>query len=272
MRLGERVDRRLLERRDATERPEDHPVRERRRPVDEVVVGHLAVVAGRQEQVAAALAAVGSGEAHVGHVAEPEVVDDAQRLLRRLDHHRPVGPQVEEHRAVRGLGVRGEEEAPRARAGVGVGELVRSGEADAAEATSHGDERGARDGVEEDLDAAQEVEPVVQPRDRVTDRDAVEQRELPQRCRQVGRSADGLPRLRQVCHVRPPRVVAARATWSEGSARGRSPPERFQPFSGSGTRTVARLTRRFPCPSSTRYGASSSPSPAWIAARSSVVT
>ena len=53
--LGERIDPRLLHRRHAPERAQHHPVRERRRAVDEVAVGLLALVAGRQEEVLAAL-------------------------------------------------------------------------------------------------------------------------------------------------------------------------------------------------------------------------
>ena len=73
----ERVDARGQQALDAAEGADHEPVRVGRRLGDEVAVGDLAVVAGRQEQVLAALALVGAGEAHVGDVALPQVVDEA---------------------------------------------------------------------------------------------------------------------------------------------------------------------------------------------------
>jgi hypothetical protein len=70
--LAERVDPGLLDPRHATKCPQDHPVGVRGAVVDEVAIWNLAGVSGREEQVPAALAAVGAGDAHVGYVAEPK--------------------------------------------------------------------------------------------------------------------------------------------------------------------------------------------------------
>ena len=83
-----------------SERADDEPVRVGRRLRDEVAVGDLAVVAGRQEQVLAALALVGPGDAHVGDVALPDVVDEAQRVRRAPRSPSARRLEVEEVRAV----------------------------------------------------------------------------------------------------------------------------------------------------------------------------
>ena len=111
--LREGVDPGLFHGGDAAQGAEDHPVGERRAPVGEVAVRQVAVVAGRHEEIFAAGALVGTRDAHVRDVAEPEVVDDAQRLRRCLDHRRTPRLEVKECCAVGGFGVRGEEEALR---------------------------------------------------------------------------------------------------------------------------------------------------------------
>ena len=118
----------------AAERADHQPVRVGRRPGDEVAVGDVAVVIGRQDQVLAALALVRAGEADVGDVALPDVVDEAQRVRGRLDHERPVGLEVQVVRAVGGLGVGGQHDVGRGRERVGVGEDVGRGLPDAAKA------------------------------------------------------------------------------------------------------------------------------------------
>ena len=84
--LRQRVDAGGLQVLHAAERADDEPVRVGRRPGDEVAVGDVAVVTGRQDQVLAALPLVRAGEADVGDVALPDVVDEAQGVRGRLDH------------------------------------------------------------------------------------------------------------------------------------------------------------------------------------------
>lgn len=79
----------LLHGRDATECTQYHPVGERRALVSEVPVRDVTALAGWHERVVAALTSIWSGDAHVGDVAEPEVIDHAQRLRRCLDYGRP---------------------------------------------------------------------------------------------------------------------------------------------------------------------------------------
>ena len=52
-------------------------------------LGQRPVVAGGDQQIAAALAAVRPGEAEIAHPAEPHVVKDAQGVRRGLHHHGP---------------------------------------------------------------------------------------------------------------------------------------------------------------------------------------
>ena len=82
---------------DAAEGAHDQPVREGRGAQDGVAVGLRAVVARREQHVPATGTPVGSGEAEVADVAEPEVVDDAQGVRRVLHDEGPV-VEVEEHR------------------------------------------------------------------------------------------------------------------------------------------------------------------------------
>ena len=91
------------------------PQAECRRLHDEVAVGNLATVAGRQDQELAASALVGPGESDVDHPAVPHVVERPQDLGRSLQHHRPVA-QVDPHPAVGGLGIGRQEDGPRVHA------------------------------------------------------------------------------------------------------------------------------------------------------------
>ncbi len=76
----QRVDPRREQRVEAVEGADHDPVRIGRRLEHEVAVRNVAVVSGGQEQVLAALAAIGAGVAHVGDVALPQVIDEAQRV------------------------------------------------------------------------------------------------------------------------------------------------------------------------------------------------
>ena len=179
--LRERVDPRAHQILHAAQRADHQPAGVRRRAGDEVPVGDVAVVVGRQDQVLAALPLVGAGEADVGHVALPDVVDEAQRVRGRLDHRRPVALEVEVVRAVRGLGVRGQHDVGRRRQRIGVGEDVRRGLPDAAKAVAHRDHRRARHAVQEHLDAAHQVQRVIAALHRVGQRQPVEELQRPER-------------------------------------------------------------------------------------------
>ena len=159
--LRERVDPGLLHRGDAAQRAQDHPVGERGAPVGEVAVGEVAVVPGRHEEILPAGALVGARDAHVRDVAEPEVVDDAQRLRRRLDHRRTPRLEVKKSRAVGGFGVRGEEEALRVGSGLGDADDPGRGDARGPQAAPHRHQGGSRHRVEEHLDAAHQIQRVI---------------------------------------------------------------------------------------------------------------
>jgi len=94
---GERVDPGLDDVLDTAQRADHQPVGEGGAPVGEVAAGLVAVIAGRQDEVLAARALVRASQAEVGDVAEPEVVEDAERVRRVLDDRRPVRFQVQEH-------------------------------------------------------------------------------------------------------------------------------------------------------------------------------
>ena len=76
---------------------------------EEAALGQRAVIAGRHDQVLAALAAVGAWEADVDDPAEPHVVDGAEPLRRLLDHHRAIG-QVHGGEVVDRVGIGGQEQ------------------------------------------------------------------------------------------------------------------------------------------------------------------
>ena len=137
-----------------------------------------AVVAGRQEQEAAALAFIGPGVADVGDVVEPEVVDQAQHVGRALHHDRAV-LQVEPGERVDALGVGGEEQRSRIHQRLeDRHRLVVRAEAPQALAL-RGLRRGGHRGQHR-LHAALEVEVVVQLVDGRLVGEAVEERQRPQ--------------------------------------------------------------------------------------------
>src|SRR5208283_4381010 len=71
------------------EAPPRDPEIERARPHD-VVTGRLVTrVAGRQEQIFAALTLVRAGDAHIYNPPIPHVVDRTEHLRRHLHHQRP---------------------------------------------------------------------------------------------------------------------------------------------------------------------------------------
>ena len=66
---------------------------------NKVAFRHFARVAGRQQQEFSALTLVGSGVADVPDVVEPEIINDAEHIRRRLDHQRAI-LQIEPHQIV----------------------------------------------------------------------------------------------------------------------------------------------------------------------------
>ena len=79
----------------------------------------LALVAGWDDQILAALALVRAGCAHVHDETEERVVDRAGSAARRnLDNGRPVGLQIEEAHAIHGIRVAGEQQR------IGVEQLI----------------------------------------------------------------------------------------------------------------------------------------------------
>ena len=130
---------------------------------DEVAVGDVAVVAGGNDQVLAALAAVGSRAAHVDDEAEPGVVDGARPATGRdLDDGRAVAIEVEDARRRRRCRCcRSGTAALESSRSVDDADLVAAVDADARPCPMpHGLERRGGDAAEEHLDAAQEVEVV----------------------------------------------------------------------------------------------------------------
>ena len=80
-------------------------------------VGQRPVIARAHQQVLAALAAIGSGQADVGDPPEPHVVDRPEDRARRrhhrnVDHHRPVR-EIDERPEVDRVRVRGQEQRRR---------------------------------------------------------------------------------------------------------------------------------------------------------------
>ena len=174
---------------------------------DEIPLRDVAVVAGRQEKVFAAFALVGTHDAHVGDVTEPEVIDHAQGLFRRLYYERASGLEVQEHGPVGGLRVGGQEVAPRVGARLGVTNLVWFGQPDAAEPIAHRNQRSAGNGVEEDLDPTQEVKCIVEIGGRGRRRYPINEVEPAEWCFQRPRHAECCHRLRQLLRGRLLRAI-----------------------------------------------------------------
>ena len=126
----------------------------------DVIAGRdFALVARRQEQVLAALAAVGTGEADVGDPEEAGVVDRPEDAGRDLHDRRPV-LDVDLGDAVDGRGVGRQQEGPR------IEELLGDAHAEGAHpgllhALEEGVDRGRRAAGQEGLDSPREVELVV---------------------------------------------------------------------------------------------------------------
>ena len=125
------------------------------------LVGNLAGVAGRQEQILAALALVGTGQAEVGDRALPEVVNEADtRPSRDLDDDRPLA-EIDVHHAVdRGV-VGREPDALGVGEVVGDDQIVEIGARSRLIADPDGFERNGRKGPQECLDGALEIHLVV---------------------------------------------------------------------------------------------------------------
>gem|GEM_PF-4334928 len=167
---------------------------------NEVALGHIAFVAGRQQQEFPALALVRAGVAHIADIIEPVIVDDPENVRRRLDDQRAI-LQVQPHHAIDGFGVRREEQRLRIhqrlhdKHGLVVGAL-------AAHAFAHGIDRRARHGVEEGLHATREVEVVVNLLDGGVVREAVEELQRAQPGFDGIRRGDRRRNVRRHLHLR----------------------------------------------------------------------
>ena len=228
--LDQRVDPGLLHVGHAAKGPQHDPVGRGRAAVGEVAVRDLLLVAGRQEQVAATLALVGSGDAHVGHIPEPEVVDHAQRPGRRLDHRRPPRVQVEHGGAIGGLGslgIGGQGQPHRVGSWIAEADHLRGGDADRAEAATQRHQRGAWDAVEEHLDPSYEVEGVVDRCHRVRHRHPVEEPQRPERRLHHVSRRQGRDRRLYPCGRQPSRLLCRHR--SSHPTSGRSAPRSISP-------------------------------------------
>ena len=63
----------------------------------EPTLGQRTVVAGREDKIFSAFTSIGSRRTEIGDPAPPGVVDRAERLGRRLEHHRPLGEIEDAH-------------------------------------------------------------------------------------------------------------------------------------------------------------------------------
>ena len=156
----QRIDPRRQQGVQPIEGADHHPVRIRRRLEHEVPVGNLALMVRRQEQVLAALTAIRPGVAHVGDVALPQIVDEAQRVRRALDHRRTVALEVEERRPVGRLRVRRQHDRCRRAARIGAGDDVRACP-NRSQPVAHRQHRRPRHAVQERVDPPHQVERVV---------------------------------------------------------------------------------------------------------------
>jgi len=77
---------------------------------DEITaVGQRPVIAGRQQEIFPAHAAIRARSAEVDHPAEPKIVEQPERVRRRLDHHGSFG-EVDIAEEIDGVGVGGEKQ------------------------------------------------------------------------------------------------------------------------------------------------------------------
>jgi hypothetical protein len=128
-----------------------------------MLVGDASVVSGGDDQVLAAISAIGTGPAHVGDESEPGVVDGARATTRRdLDDRGAISFQVEDPRHVHGVGVTGQEQRGRVEQAVEDADLVAGRDSDLLHPDPHRLQRRRRYTVEERLDTAHEVEVVAQ--------------------------------------------------------------------------------------------------------------
>ena len=139
----------------------------------EVAVGGLVLEAGRQEQVLAPLALVGSGEAHIDDPACPAVVDGAQYAGRCFENERTI-VKVDPHNAVGGAGV------PREDDGAWVYQVFpdthgRVGRSPLEQGTAHRGHARHRQGQQVGLDGTLEVQVVEQCLDRGIVREPVKE-------------------------------------------------------------------------------------------------
>ena len=149
----------------------------------EAAVGQRLVIAGPHQQVLAALAAIRPGQAEVGHPAEPHVVDRSQDRARRrhhrnVDHHRPVR-EIDERPEVDRVRVRRQEQRRRIHQ-LGEDQDLVVLDPDAEEPTPDRDQRRPPDAVQVRLDAAHEIEVVVQPLRRLRRRRPVAELKRPE--------------------------------------------------------------------------------------------
>ena len=176
------------------ERPPEQE-RPRRARVSDVVaaVRQRAVVAGRDEQEAAAFAAIRARQAEVDDPAPPHVVEHPERLRRRLDDHR-ARREIDDAEEVDGVGVRGQEHGLRAH-------QLREDEdrvvldAGVVEALPDRVRRRAREAVEVHVEAVHEVEMVVDALGGLAGRHAVDELERPEPGLELLRRPDRAKRL-----------------------------------------------------------------------------
>ena len=142
-----------------------------------VAVRYVTVVVRRQDQVLAALALVRTSGAHVAHVAEVHVVEDAQHVGRRLDDGRAVRLEVQEPpRVERGV-VPGEDERLGVAHLLGDEDLVALREPLITMTLPQGIHRSCRGHVDEGFDRPAPVDEVDQRLPGVADGHAVEELE-----------------------------------------------------------------------------------------------
>ena len=145
------------------ERPEEQEERVCPGPRHEVPLGgQVALVAGRDEQIVAALAAIRPGETDVGYPAEIAVVDRPEHARRHLQHHRSLA-EVHARETVYGRRVRSEKERASVHQFLGETERLVLPDAYVFQSIAGGANRCRGDAGKESVDAAGEVEMVVDP-------------------------------------------------------------------------------------------------------------
>jgi hypothetical protein len=172
------------------ERPSRDRPRRTRVPDVEAAVGQGAVVARRDEQEAAALAAIRAREAAVHDPLEPHVVEQRERLRRRVDHHR-TRREIDDADEVDRVGVRGQEQRLRPH-------QLREDQdrvvlhARLVEALQQRLRRRSRKAVEVGVQPVHEVEMVVHELARLAARNTIDELECPEPAVEPLRHRDGL--------------------------------------------------------------------------------